>query len=153
MYARIENGKAIEYPLFEGQIVDRFPEILNPLDPLPEGYVKVNTIPFPNGETDDYQYRYEIGLPIFVDGEWIETYDKIELTQEEKNIQEIYLKNFLRKKRNTLLSESDTFVVIDKWEDMTSEKKQEWKNYRHLLRNVPQQESFPYNVSWPIKPF
>jgi len=35
---------------------------------------------------------------------------------------------------------------------LSPEKKAEWIKYRDDLLNVPQQEGFPYNVVWPIKP-
>ena len=48
--------------------------------------------------------------------------------------------NFLevRSVRNRLLEQSDIAITPDRWEDMTPEKKQEWKTYRQALRDVPQ---------------
>ena len=38
------------------------------------------------------------------------------------------------------------------WAELTLEKQEEWKQYRLDLKNIPQQDSFPYDVSWPTKP-
>ena len=39
-----------------------------------------------------------------------------------------------------------------RWNDLTPEKQQEWMDYRTLLLNLPDQEGFPYNVTWPTTP-
>ena len=44
----------------------------------------------------------------------------------------------IRNVRNKLLMASDIAIAPDKWEDMTPEKRQEWKAYRQSLRDVPQ---------------
>lgn len=58
----------------------------------------------------------------------------------------------VRSIRNALLSESD-------WTDNLSSKNrlgdtlyQKWQDYRQALRDLPQQESFPFSIVWPIKP-
>ena len=51
-----------------------------------------------------------------------------------------------RNKRNTLLGETDFYALSDVTmsDEMTA--------YRTALRNVPQQEGFPENITWPSKP-
>jgi len=53
-----------------------------------------------------------------------------------------------RKKRDVLLLESD-FVMLD---DYPLTDKTAWKTYRQALRDVPQQASFPSNITWPTAP-
>lgn len=48
--------------------------------------------------------------------------------------------------RNLLLAETDWWALSDK--TMT----QEQIDYRQALRDVPQQEGFPANITWPTKP-
>jgi|DEB0MinimDraft_6_1074348.scaffolds.fasta_scaffold06971_2 hypothetical protein len=53
---------------------------------------------------------------------------------------------FARERRNSLLAETD-------WRfrsDLTVS--QEWIDYCQALRDVPAQEGFPENITWPIKP-
>lgn len=38
------------------------------------------------------------------------------------------------------------------WAELTVEKQEEWKQYRLDLKDIPQQDGFPYNVVWPTKP-
>lgn len=39
-----------------------------------------------------------------------------------------------------------------RWAELTSEKQNEWSQYRTDLLNVPQQSGFPSTISWPTKP-
>lgn len=60
---------------------------------------------------------------------------------------------YIRRQRDQLLSEVDIIVSNPlRWNDMTKLDQQLWSEYRQLLLDVPQQEGFPSNVIWPIKP-
>lgn len=59
---------------------------------------------------------------------------------------------FTRSQRDALLSESDKLMLADIWETFSLEKQQAIKNYRQALRDLPQQEGFPFNVVFPEKP-
>lgn len=51
-----------------------------------------------------------------------------------------------RNKRNYLLSATDWMALSDN--TMTPE----WAAYRQALRDITDQEGFPYSVIWPTKP-
>ena len=51
-----------------------------------------------------------------------------------------------RAERDALLTETDWWAVADR--TMT----QAEKDYRQALRDVPQQDGFPVNITWPTKP-
>lgn len=70
-----------------------------------------------------------------------------EKTEEEKLTE---AKQAVRSKRDALLSESDYYLQPDY--PATEEGLKAVKAYRTDLRNVPQQEGFPYEVTWPEKP-
>lgn len=53
----------------------------------------------------------------------------------------------LRLERNALLKESDWTVLPDSPVNVDL-----WKAYRQSLRDIPQQESFPDEISFPEKP-
>lgn len=58
-----------------------------------------------------------------------------------------------RAERNYLLSELDQIVSNPlRWSEFTEEQKQQLIEYRQLLLDVPQQETFPHAVDWPEKP-
>lgn len=56
----------------------------------------------------------------------------------------------LRIKRDELLTASDWTQINDV--PLTDELKTAWKNYRQLLRDIPQQPGFPNTVDFPIPP-
>lgn len=60
--------------------------------------------------------------------------------------------NQIRVRRDKLLSESDVYVLSDRWELMTSEQQTVWSAYRQELRDIPQTYEDPAEVIWPIKP-
>jgi hypothetical protein len=53
----------------------------------------------------------------------------------------------VRAKRDRLLAASDWTQVLDAPVDQAA-----WAEYRQALRDVPQQEGFPTDVAWPVKP-
>jgi len=56
----------------------------------------------------------------------------------------------IRNQRNSLLSASDIYVIIDY--PISDAKRQEWKDYRQALRDVTSQSTFPDEVVWPAEP-
>jgi len=61
--------------------------------------------------------------------------------EREQNAEEI------RAQRNALLADSDWTQVADAPVDSSA-----WATYRQALRDVPQQDGFPEEVTWPTKP-
>jgi hypothetical protein len=53
----------------------------------------------------------------------------------------------LRNQRNHLISASDWTQLADSPADKAA-----WATYRQALRDIPQQEGFPSNVTWPTPP-
>lgn len=53
----------------------------------------------------------------------------------------------VRQQRNTLLSETDWTQLNDA--PLTDEEKEKYRTYRQALRDIPQQESFPEDITWP----
>lgn len=63
-----------------------------------------------------------------------------------------YLTEQARMKRNILLDRYVDRLNGPRWEGLTEQEKDLWRQYRIDLLNIPQQENFPYNIVWPIKP-
>ena len=55
----------------------------------------------------------------------------------------------VRAERNNMMLLSDYTQLPDAPTHIDVE---EWKNYRQLLRDIPQQEGFPTNIIWPAAP-
>ena len=121
----------------------------------PEGYVEIPVKPAQHHEWTGSEW-VEVLPPEFDplthkiekiterDGDtFSHRYDILELPLEtaEKN---------MRAKRNGLIAQSDWVVpfYLEKGQLVP----QEWQDYRQALRDIPQQEGFPYAVIWPTKP-
>jgi hypothetical protein len=57
---------------------------------------------------------------------------------------------FARDKRNRLLSECDWTCVTDS--QLSEADQASWQTYRQALRDVPQNENDPENITWPDAP-
>lgn len=55
-----------------------------------------------------------------------------------------------RKQRNSMLSDCDWTQLADA--PLTEQQKANWIAYRQLLRDVPGQQGFPGEVTWPVRP-
>lgn len=58
----------------------------------------------------------------------------------------------VRHNRDQLLTQDVDIINAVRWNAMSEEERQAWTDYRQALLNVPQQEGFPMNVTWPTKP-
>ena len=57
-----------------------------------------------------------------------------------------------RAHRDYLLKETVDSVNPMRWEALTELQKDAWRAYRQALLDVPQQEGFPNNITWPEAP-
>lgn len=55
----------------------------------------------------------------------------------------------IREKRDKLLAQTDWTQMIDT--ALSKEEQERYKKYRQALRDIPEQEGFPYNIDWPEK--
>lgn len=55
-----------------------------------------------------------------------------------------------RSVRDTYLSQSDW--VVTRAQELGEPVPEDWAAYRQALRDVPEQEGFPYNIEWPTSP-
>lgn len=59
----------------------------------------------------------------------------------------------VRSDRDGRLAEVDAIAGNAlRWADLTSAEQAEWSTYRQALLDVPQQDGFPNNITWPTKP-
>jgi len=71
-----------------------------------------------------------------------------------------FVSNYIRELRNSMLLESDKFMIPDF--PITDEKREEWKVYRQLLRDLPENTDLNglqmncefqlINFTWPTQP-
>ena len=71
-------------------------------------------------------------------------------TQEELDVA---LAAEVREKRDGLLLEVDAYVSNPlRWATLSADQQGAWTVYRQALLDVPQQETFPSEVTWPVAP-
>ena len=58
----------------------------------------------------------------------------------------------IKAKRNRILLETVDRVNGIRWEAMTGDQKEAWREYRQALLDIPEQEGYPDTVVWPEMP-
>lgn len=139
MYVKVTDGIPVLYSI--GSLKNDNPNTSFPSDisdsllkewsvyPCVEGYV-------PELSECEQAIRGNI---ISVDGVWTQTFTK-------ENWPLDQAKQYIRDKRNRLLSDTDWMALSD----VTLA--EPWATYRQSLRNITSQVGFPYSVTWPTKP-
>jgi hypothetical protein len=85
---------------------------------------------------------------VLKDGIWVEEWLEIPATEEQIQERTASCANDARQKRNQLLAECDWTQLSD----APTLALHSWKEYRQGLRNVPKQQGFPWNITWPQTP-
>jgi hypothetical protein len=104
---------------------------------------EINNVPAPI----DYTKNITEATPILIDGKWYQSWNQTAASDSEINYR---LENqwfIVRETRNELLAECDWTQL----NDVASETKNLWAEYRQSLRDITQQEN-PFNINWPVKP-
>lgn len=81
-----------------------------------------------------------IGWTLGLDNEWINPNPPIPYPADER----------VRFIRDNLLEQSDVYMIPDF--PITETVREQWRQYRQELRDIPTQPGFPNNVVWPTKP-
>jgi hypothetical protein len=149
MHVLIENGAVKQYPYSLGQL-----KAANPLTSFPAqatdemlasfGVERVffSTPP----ELTDTQVLEE-GTPVIADNRWTQVWTVRDMTTEEVASRNDTQAATVRAQRNNKLTESDWTQVADAPIDKAA-----WAAYRQVLRDVPSQQGFPWNITWPDAP-
>ena len=91
--------------------------------------------------------NYAVFVKPFVD-QWQAKNDEMEAEKAEQSDE--IAAAAVREKRDQLIAETDFLMMPDY--PLSSEGRQAVQAYRQALRDVPQQEGFPFGVHWPEKP-
>jgi hypothetical protein len=150
LFVRLQDGIPVEYPLTYIDLERRFGKSTSDIDAAFLESVSMCPVTPMNIPMVDYTKRIEAGLPIYVDGNWVENYEIIDKTEEELEIDTRNAIITLRNGRNILLEKSDWSQISDS--PLSKEKVEEWKLYRQSLRDLPAQPGFPWDVVWPTPP-
>lgn len=147
-----EAGEILQYPYSIANLRTDFPNISFGAISGDQDYSHLGVHPVYVSEqpTIDYTKNLVLGTPILSEGRWIEQWDVVEVSEEERERRVLLLIGNVNQHRMRLLSETDWTQLPDV--QMSEEKKAAWTAYRQALRDVTKQPGFPFNVEWPAPP-
>lgn len=111
------------------------------------GYSLVEVTVQPEPAIDMRTQRLERQAPSLNDGVWSIGWTVIQKTADEMSAEVSAKAAAVRADRNKRLADCDWTQLADSPADDLA-----WATYRQLLRDVPSQVGFPWDVSWPISP-
>ena len=111
------------------------------------GYLKVNLY-----KEHDRDLEKLVSCPPYVEDGWAYTVKVEPLTEEDLLQKNASLASEIRYRRNLLLQDTVDKLNPLRWETFTEEKKQQWRDYRQALLDIPEQPGFPKEVVWPEQP-
>lgn len=151
LFIQLQDGHPVGYPIEEGNFRQLFPNISFPtyftaeaVEPLGYGIYDFANAP----ETGRYEKAVEVA-PVRNDyGIWRQTYAVVPMTDAEKQEVDAQKAAAVRAERNWKLTACDW----TQGKDISDAVSDAWAAYRQQLRDVPQQEGFPWSVEWPMPP-
>ena len=149
----VENGVVAEYPLTSTAIFERFsstsfPTPLEDQDLSAFDVFGVNEKRPPSFHRGTH--RVEEGTPVLENGEWVQSWNLIELTDQEKQVFFEAEAFNVRKERSNRLAECDWTQLTD--QPLSDADQAAWRSYRQELRDLPEQAGFPWEIIWPEEP-
>jgi hypothetical protein len=147
-YAKLENNQIVEFPIYQGdlKILVGFDDTSGEEFQTPEGYVAVEDTDPPQFPFD-YEKTLREKTPEQIDGVWTRVWAIEDATEQELQFRIQKKSEEIRKKRNQLLSETDWTQLLNSPVDSNI-----WAIYRQELRDIPEQEGFPWEIQWPELP-
>lgn len=86
--------------------------------------------------------------PVLENGQWVQHWNIIEVTEEVQQQRYEYESGEVRNERNKLLTQSDWTQGRDIPEEVSTI----WQPYRQQLRDITNQIGFPFEIIWPAPP-
>lgn len=148
MFAKINNGQLEKYPYTLGMLRKdnpncSFPKIIDDETLAGFNVVRVSSTTKPE---DDYRKNFSVTAEQ-IDGSWVEKWIATDVSPEELQSRTENQERNIRSQRDQLLSDCDWTQVADAPVDSSA-----WATYRQALRDLPDQDGFPWTVSWPLQP-
>jgi hypothetical protein len=153
-YIKIVDGAPQGYPISADNIRYAIPNVSLPAEITAEDIAEYGFIPFQFSlppELQRFESIEEI-QPELIDGVLIQQFTVREMGEQEKQIvidQEI---TSARNLQRSLLADSDWTEFASVRAKHTEEWATAWEDYRNLLRDVDKQDSWPFDLNWPMLP-
>jgi hypothetical protein len=145
MHLKLTNGQPEKYSI--GQLRRDNPNMSFPENPTDQLLAEWGVYPYTVPDRPDYdplvQNCVEGSFEQDIGGNWVLPWVVENKPQEQAE-------GDIRSRRDIILAGTD-WVVIMHTEKGTNIP-MEWEVYRQALRDITDQEGFPYDVDWPVKP-
>ena len=154
MYVLVTNGAVSKFPYTLTDMRFDNPNVSFPVNISDATAAEFGVYPVQETAQPAYQYATQnINMGVTQQGGvYIQTWNVTPASNEEKAQRQQSQEFSVRAQRNQLLKEKvDVFNAI-RWEGMSEQDRQLWRDYRQGLLDVPQQVGFPWNVVWPPVP-
>lgn len=145
MFVKLTNGQPSKFPYTLGDLrrdnpYTSFPRII-PSEMLASYDV------YPVCETSlpsfsNFSHRVQQTVEQ-INGVWVQVWNNIELPADQATAN-------VRAQRDRLLQETDW--IVSRSYEAGRPVAQDWVAYRQALRDIPEQEGFPYLIQWPTQP-
>lgn len=150
MYVKVENNEIVQYPYSIEQFRADNRNVSFPSDLSNDILASHGVYPVSNDPAPTYdpttQRVVKSNTPVLRDGSWVLTKSVVQLTADQITSKTLTAAKIARARRTKLLQETDWCACSDV--TMSAE----MTTYRQALRDVPAQEGFPHNITWPTKP-
>jgi hypothetical protein len=149
MYVKVTNGVVETYPYSIGQLRKDNRNVSFPANPSEQTLADwgVYLVASKNPPSFNYATHNCVRVnPILQNGIWTEAWEIIEIAEEEKQRRAFEKAEEVRQQRNTILSKTDWRFRSD------MNPSQAWIDYCQALRDITNQDGFPWNVQWPVAP-
>jgi len=145
MFVKLTNGKPSNFPYTLGDLRrdnpgTSFPKTFSTalLESFNVYSVKESTAPVIDSKTHRVTQWVEL-----INGEWTQVW-QVQPLPEQRAADNV------RAERNSRLADCDWTQFVDS--PLDTDAKLAWQAYREILRVLPQQAGFPWDVQWPLTP-
>lgn len=145
------NHTVEKYPYTLGKLRQDNPNTSFPKNPTDQQLADFNVFRVERTEQPSYneatQKCQELN-PTLQSGKWVQVWSIVSLSAEEQTQRTQDRADQIRDERNYKLSATDW----TQGKDIADQVSTAWTTYRQALRDLPAQEGFPWNVTWPEIP-
>jgi len=142
MFVKIVDNNVAGFPYNVGDLKKENPNVSFPSPITENALAAFDVYPVTPTEAPEYnnkthRVRQDVKL---IDGVWTQTWSLQELPEQQTS-------DNIRAERDRRLVKSDWSQLSDAPVDSAA-----WATYRQALRDLPSQEGFPFNITWPTQP-
>ena len=151
MYAKIQNNKIDKFPFTETDLKKGNPSTSFPINPLEntelrEAFDVVEVQENPQPDFNAQTHKCVEKTPEFKNGNWEKAWETKTKTSAETTQDDSNRWAEVRNQRTQKLEETD-WQMTKAME--TGEDASDLRNYRQKLRDIPQDQTDPFSISWP----